>query len=251
MNKNDYMNTLKQELAGLPAEVIEDTLWSYEGKFVDAMLAGREESAYAAGLPKPHLVAAQRRAALRYQKLKTNVSPAKFAGLLVAFLGLLVFNFLMLLPAIIYSGLLFSAYIASLFMYVAGIAITAASLAGVPQIHFELSDARYFVQELADMHNKSAVKVDISAAGMIIDGLNAESDASQEVSVASQHEPRSVLHVSIGDHLNDAQLSQGLGLILASICLWMLSLCMTRYSLIGIKRYLGWNFSLLQSAGTT
>ena len=59
MNKTEYMNKLKQELNGLPAAVIEDTLWSYEAKFVDAMLAGRDEHEIAASLPPAHLVAAQ------------------------------------------------------------------------------------------------------------------------------------------------------------------------------------------------
>ena len=70
MNKTEYMNTLRQELNGLPSEVVEDTMWAYEGRFVDGMVAGRDEMEIAASLPPPRIVAAQKRASLRYQDLK-------------------------------------------------------------------------------------------------------------------------------------------------------------------------------------
>jgi uncharacterized membrane protein len=250
MNKTDYMNTLKQELTGLPPTVIEDTMWSYEGKFIDAMVAGRDENEIAASLPQPHLVAAQKRATLRYRGLKENVRPGNLAGLLVALLGVLVFNFLMLIPAIIYSGLLFSAYIGSLIMYVAGIAITAASLSGAPQINFDIATPRHHALfgELADgdTHRRSGVKVDISPAGIIVDDVNLESDSDNPAMTAIRNDDDSVLHVSVGNHFNDAQLWVGIGWLLGGISLWMLCLLMTKYSFIVFKNYLRWNISLLQ-----
>jgi uncharacterized membrane protein len=254
MNKTEYMNKLKQELNGLPAAVIEDTLWSYEAKFVDAMLAGRDEHEIAASLPPAHLVAAQKRAALRYQGLKENIRPTNLAGLLVALMGVLLFNFLMLIPAILYSVILFSAYLGAFAMYVAGIVITAASLAGTPQINFDLATPRNMTQfeDLAelDIHRRNSVKVDISSNGIIVDELNLEPDADYVTEDASKNEQEnqenSVLHVSVGNHLNQAQLLHGIGWLLAGISLCMLCLLMTRISLIGFKNYLRWNLSLLQ-----
>ncbi|MFZ6751062.1 DUF1700 domain-containing protein [Undibacterium sp. Ren11W] len=250
MNKTEYMNMLKQELSGLPSEVIEDTLWSYEAKFVDAMVAGRDENEIVASLPKPHLIAAQKRSALRYQALKENVRPSNLASLLVALLGVLVFNFLLLLPAIIYSSLLFSAYIGSLVMYVAGIAITAASLSGAPQINFDIATPRHFALsgELTegDTQHRSGVLVDISPAGIVVDDLNLETDLGKLNIAAGNRDEDSILHVGIGNHLNQAQLLPGIGWLLGGICLWMLCLLMTKYSFIGFKNYLRWNISLLQ-----
>jgi uncharacterized membrane protein len=254
MNKTEYMNTLKQELNGLPAAVIEDTLWFYEAKFVDAMLAGRDEHEIAASLPPAHLVAAQKRAALRYQGLKENIRPTNLAGLLLALMGVLLFNFMMLIPAILYSVILFSAHLSAFAMYVAGIVLTAASLAGTPQINFDLATPPNVTQfeELAelDMHRRSSVKVDISSTGIIVDELNLEPDAANVTRDASKNEDKneqdSVLHVSVGNHLDQAQLLHGIGWLLAGISLCMLCLLMTRVSLIGFKNYLRWNLSLLQ-----
>ncbi|MDO9192089.1 MAG: DUF1700 domain-containing protein, partial [Undibacterium sp.] len=138
MNKTDYMNTLRQELEGLPADVVEDTMWAYEGRFVDGLVAGRDESAIAASLPAPHIVAAQKRASLRYQDLKKNVNPTNVASLLVALLGVLVFNLFMIIPAIVYSTMLFATYLGSLAFYVVGIVMTATVLSGVPQINLSI-----------------------------------------------------------------------------------------------------------------
>ena len=127
MNKTEYMNTLRRELEGLPAELIEDTLWTYEGKFVDGMVAGQTEEEIAAKLPTPQLVAAQKRANLRLTTLKNDFSPSNLLSLLVATLGVLVFNLLMVFPAVVYTAMLFSAYATSLAFYFAGIIMTAAS----------------------------------------------------------------------------------------------------------------------------
>ena len=75
MNKTAYMNALRQALDGLPAKVIEDTMWEYERKFTDAMVAGKSEEEIAAGLPKPELLAAQKNASTRYEALKTKFQP--------------------------------------------------------------------------------------------------------------------------------------------------------------------------------
>ncbi|MDO8650757.1 MAG: hypothetical protein Q7R66_01010 [Undibacterium sp.] len=55
MNKTECINTLRQELKGWPGEVLENTMWACESKFVDGMVNGRGDLEVAASLPQPHL----------------------------------------------------------------------------------------------------------------------------------------------------------------------------------------------------
>ena len=277
MNKTEYMNTLRQVLQGLPADVIEDTTWAYEGRFVDGMSAGRDELNITAGLPAPHIVAAQKRASLRYQELKEKATPSNFAGVLVALIGVMMLNFLMIIPAIFGSILLFSTYISSMALYLVGIIITATVLAGVPEITLNIPTHHY--QHMNDdiqddiRHEFSVphrdVRVEITANGITVDDDRSDKENVQPRSITStaattplvtpntalpkQNEnktviDKSVVHVSIGHHLKTIDIFQGLTLLLSGIALFMLCLFTTKYTFVGFKKYLLWNVSLLRQS---
>ncbi|MES2073497.1 MAG: DUF1700 domain-containing protein [Pseudomonadota bacterium] len=174
MDKTEYMNALRQALEGLPAAAIEETMWTYERKFLDAMVAGRSEQEIAAGLPKPSLVAAQKKTSVRYDEVKKNFSMGNTAGLFVSLIGLLVFNLFMMIPAIMYFSLLFASYIAALALYVGGIGITAASLSGVSQFNFDVPAGQHVIVDDDDvrMHRHShrgSVRVDIGPTGIMVE----------------------------------------------------------------------------------
>ena len=266
MNKTEYMNTLRQELNGLPSEVVEDTMWAYEGRFVDGMVAGRDEMEIAASLPPPRIVAAQKRASLRYQDLKEKVTPTNFASLLVALLGVMMLNFFMIIPAIVGSMLLFSAYLSSMLFYVVGIVITATVLAGVPQINLNIPThhLQHFddsMDEELSLHHDN-VRVDITPGGITIDkdeaadlskSVKLDSSAASSVAVPTTANEKaavdkSVVHVSIGHHLKTVHIFQGLGFLLGGIALFMLCLFTTKYTFVGFKKYLLWNVSLLRQS---
>ncbi|MFZ6745715.1 DUF1700 domain-containing protein [Undibacterium sp. JH2W] len=270
MNKTAYMNALRLALEGLPAAVIEETMWAYEAKFVDAMVAGKSEEDIAASLPKPELVAAQKKTSTRYQALKSNFSLGNIAGLLVALIGLMIFNLFMLIPAIVYFSLLCSAYIFALGMYVAGIGITAASLSGVEQFSFDVPAGKHHMHSHREgkfMKNHN-VRVDVSETGILIDGekpKDAEKSASSvtapaapaaasavtpatpvtPASMQAEHHSES-LHIEVGNQFSGTKLLSGLGLLLGSIALMMLSMFLTKYTFIGFRHYLRWNLSQLQ-----
>lgn len=279
MNKTDYMNTLRQELEGLPAETVEDTMWAYEGRFVDGMAAGRDEQDIANSLPVPHLVAAQKRATLRFEELKKNTNPTHVASLLLALLGVLAVNLLMVIPAIAYSALLFASYFASLAMYVVGIVMTAIVLSGTPQINVDVPShhrvhvggvlSENFSENLSENISRSHenVRVDITPTGITVDqGENgqagsvaasmAASSASSTAASGSEKSSDKVnvddaaIHVSIGNHLTSIHLFHGLAFLLGGIALLMFSLFMTKYTFIGCKNYLRWNLSLLRPAAS-
>lgn len=288
MDKTAYMNALRLALEGLPASVIEETMWTYERKFVDALVAGQSEEEIAASLPKPELVAVQKKASSKYQALKSDFSLGNIAGLLVALMGLMIFNIFMLIPAITYFSLLCSAYILALGMYVVGIGMTAASISGVEQFSFELPASKHQVhrhEERKRMKNHN-VRVDVTETGILIDGEDIkESDetvstiaASRSVSASTATTPVSAttpvtpispatsatppsppsppamqsaehhsenLRIEVGNHFSGKKLFTGLGLLLSSIILMMLSMFITKYTFIGFKHYLRWNLSQL------
>ena len=266
MTKTEYMNTLRLELDGLPADVVEDTMWAYEGRFVDGLVAGRTESDIAGGLPAPHLVAAQKRASTRYQELKQKASPSNFASLFVALIGVAVFNPFMVIPAIFYSAVLFVSYLGSLALYGVGIAITAGALSGVPQMTFKIPTHQY--HQLDDQMDEDFsalnghVRVEISPTGINVnteDGVvipvaehkapaSAPAVASAPSSSAAKGKTeQSYFDVQISNHLTRVDVFRGLGFLLGGIALFMLCLVMTKYTFIGFRKYLRWNVSLLRS----
>ena len=260
MNKTAYMNALRLALEGLPASVIEETMWIYEGKFVDAMAAGKSEEEVAAALPKAELVAAQKKAGMRYQNLKNNFTVGNIASLLVALIGLMFFNLFMLIPAITYFCLLCSGYVLALALYVAGIGITAASLSGVEQFNFDVPagahSGRHTHHGINGKLLHQQVRVDITESGILIDGekldedakfaSNTELAAASSVAVSTTEHGSEKLHIEVGNHFSGTRLASGLGLLLGSILLMMLSMFMTKYTFIGFKHYLRWNLSQLQ-----
>lgn len=243
MNKTEYMNSLRQELEGLPAEVIEETMWTYESKFVDALLAGRSESEIAESLPQPRLLAAQKRAAMRFQNVKKNVSPSNLAHLLVALLGVLVFNLFMILPAMFYSVLLFASYLSSLAFYLVGIVMLAASLSGVQQMQIDLPVRHSsFIHEDYVQHAHGNVRVEISEQGIEVE--NEEGSVIESEQGLKQDKP--VLHINIANQMKHVDFFHGLGFLFGGIALFLLCLGMTKYTFIGFKNYLRWNLSLLR-----
>jgi uncharacterized membrane protein len=244
-NKTEYMNTLRQALQGLPAEIIEDCMWLYEAKFIDGMCAGRSEAEIAASLPSPALVAAQKRVGMRSVRIGRTAS--KVASLLPAALGVLVFNFFMLIPVIMYSAMLFAAYLSSLALYLAGILITAASLSGTAQIKLDFPLPHPPASSLASVASadtavKPDVKIAISPAGIVVDD-----DRTGTVSLHGQVNPLPLaFRVEIENHLTSENAFQGLGLLAGGIVLFMLCLSMTGYSYRGLRNYFKWNLSMLR-----
>lgn len=246
MNKTEYMNALQLALQGLPAQVIEETLWTYEGKFTEGILTGKKEQDIAAGLPLPGLVAARKKTALRFQAFKTHVSPGNLASLLVALIGLLVFNLFMVIPAIVYVSLLCASYAVALLLYVAGIGMTAASLSGVQQFSVALPAAYYHAMDgdidMDGLRSGEPLRVDISQHGILIDQDGAPAPAARDAGTSADGR----LRLEIDNHLTIGDVWQGIGILLGSILLLLFSMVLTKYSFFGLRQYLRWNLAQLK-----
>jgi len=82
MTKTDYMNALRLALQDLPGDIQEDVLWTYEGKFIDGMVANKSEQEIIAQLPAPALVASQQKAAMHFRQFKSKVSVGNLSRLI-------------------------------------------------------------------------------------------------------------------------------------------------------------------------
>jgi uncharacterized membrane protein len=253
MNKTEYMNTLKQELTGLPTEVIEETLQAYERKFAVGYEAGSTEAEVAAKLPNPRLIAAQQRANARFKHLKQNFQLGNLFGLFIAMIGLMVFNFFMIVPAILYGAFLFVTYALSLCTYGLGVGIIAASLSGTPELQFNLPGHHYRVtgHEMHYGHGRHSgnVSVDISERGITVneDGktISGSNMIAENTSFASEGKHQSTM--TIKNRMGAPHLFLGVGILFVGTCLLLLCLFMTRLSFIGFRKYLFWNLSLLRA----
>ena len=286
MSKLEYIDALKRAMTGLAPEIMAKTMAYYEQRFVDGMAAGRTEAEIATELGDPKKIAMTLRASTFLSAFEQKKNPANLIRLLVSVLGLAIFNLFMLVPAMVYSALLACMYAAALAFYVAGIAITASGLSGANELvldgplrHFAIDD------DARRGDNNTQTKVSIGENGINIFQESNDDQASvtrtektvtvrentvtgptppappaaplppaplvpssskviQEVEAVAGHG----VHIStdLDSESRTTQSFFGIGMILAGIMLFLMSLVVSKYTLIGIKRYVEMNFSLLR-----
>jgi len=274
MGKIEYLEALKRAMTGLPPQLQAKTLAFYEQRFVDGVAAGRTEADVAAEQDDPTKIAMTLRANAHLQSFEQKKNPANFLRMAVAAVGLTIFNLFMVVPAMVYAALLAALYATGLAFYLGGAVVTASGLSGANEIKFDGPFRHVFVDDIR-LRDKDELKtkVEISEQGIHIsadrDGSKDEASGSSTVTVGepAADEPqdtgdkRSVraikraesvasegIVLSSGDDETSraTQTFVGIGMILGGIILLLLSLVVTRYTFIGIKRYIEMNFSLLK-----
>src|ERR1700751_1579873 len=100
MTRFEYIDALRQAMSDLPPDVVAATVADYERRIAAASAAGRTEDEILASLDSPQKVAAECRAAKRLQTFKQDKTPANFVRMFFSFIGLMVFNLLLIVPAI-------------------------------------------------------------------------------------------------------------------------------------------------------
>lgn len=169
MGKLEYLDALRRAMTGLPSEAQAKTLAFYEQRFVDGVAAGRGEQEVAAELDDPKKIAMTLRANTHMQAFETKKNPANALRMLVAVLGLAIFNLFMLVPAMVYAALLATLYACGLAFYLAGTVITASGLSGANEIKLDGPLRNVFVHN--DRHGDNhgmQTKVNISEEGIRI-----------------------------------------------------------------------------------
>ncbi|WP_395009331.1 DUF1700 domain-containing protein [Undibacterium sp.] len=255
MNKTEYMNTLRQELQGLPTTLINDTVAYCEKQFAEGLALGKTEHEITEKLTNPRLVAAQKRASVRFQNLKNDFSVGNIFTLFIASVGVVVFNFFMLIPAFIYGAFLFVAYLSSLTIYGAGIVVFAASISGVSEMEFKLPHQhnRNHGHQVVSQHYRGGTAiVNLSEHGIVVDEVihRVGSENSHEIVKPWKFE-KHVDSINIKNKMETRHSFYGVGLLLVGTGLLLLCIWMTRLTVLGFSKYFMWNLSLLRSTFRT
>ncbi len=285
MGKLEYLDALKRAMTGLPPETQAKTLAYYEQRFVDGVVAGRTEEDVAKELDDPKKIAMTLRASTHMQAFETKKNPANFLRMSVAVVGLAIFNLFMVVPAMVYASLLAALYAVGVAFYLGGSVVTGSGLSGANEIRLDgpLRDVVIFDD---NDYGNSHTKVSIDENGIRVhseedtpkkpaaDGVEggveapviASSDGEAEVipdevpdepvedrpsvrvikkaeSVASQG---IVVSTEMDDDSRITQTLVGFCMVLGGIGILLLALVITRYTLIGLKRYIEMNVSLLK-----
>lgn len=256
MGKDDYLDALRKAMAGLPPEAAARTLAYYEQRFIDGVTVGRSEAEVAAELDDPRKIAMTLRANAHlsaFEQRKTPVGLLRMAG---SFAGLAIFNVFMVVPAAVFSALLLTIYLCSFAFYVSGIAITASGLAGANEI--VLSGPLHNLVGLADRRNdrdeRVETRISIGADGIHIDEETARDDEgtgssrSERIFDSAEAMADGSVRIAIDPEGSSrgAQTTLGMGMVLGGIALFLLSLVVTKYTAIGLRRYVHMNYSLLR-----
>jgi uncharacterized membrane protein len=98
MNKAAFLDILGDELAGLPAQDIDEILADYSAYFDEGLASGRSEEHIAAGLGDPKRLARELRAETGLRRWENHRSLRNSATALVALGGLAAVDILLLLP---------------------------------------------------------------------------------------------------------------------------------------------------------
>lgn len=261
MSKLEFIDALKRALAGLPPETVAKTLAYYEQRYIDGLAAGRSEREISDDLGEPKKIALTLRANSHLSAFELKRNPANLLRMLVSALGLGIFNLFMVVPAMVYAALLGAVYVAALTFYIGGIAITAGGLAGANELVLDGPLRHLFVNgnnggDGAPMQTRIAIGESIiqiyqePAAGNTVDQADGEAAAASTSQVIKRAEAFALggLHVST-DQDRDSRSTQtmfGMAMLLFGIALFLISLTATRYTLLGIKRYIEMNFTLLK-----
>jgi uncharacterized membrane protein len=264
MGKLEYLDALKRALTGLPPELQAKTLAYYEQRFIDGLATGRSEADISKDLDDPQKIAMTLRANSHLSAFQQKRNPYNLVRLVVSALGLAIFNLFMVVPAIVYASLLAAMYACALAFYVAGIAITASGLSGANELvldgplrHFIISDddasqsdtqtkvtiddegVRVFQEKIPDPHPAPAVADHPD-----------EADATAPVIKRAEAVAGRGIRISTGVDAGSrtTQTLFGLSMVVGAIFLFLLSLVVTKYTIVGIKRYIDMNFSLLKGS---
>ena len=262
MGKLDYLEALKRAMLGLPPELQAKTLAWYEQRFVDGMAAGRPEAEIARELDDPKKVALTLRTSTHMHAFKEQKNPANLVRLMVSVLGLLIFNLFMVIPAAVFGSLLAALYASAFAFYVSGIAITASGLAGANELVLD-GPLRHVVGGAIDERDRTRTRISIGDTGIEViqekderadAGADAGSDANASEGARAVRRAERVagsgirISTEMDEESRATQTVLGLAMVLGGIVLFLVSIVVTRYAALGVKRYLQMNMSLLRGS---
>ena len=134
MTKIEFFAAFRQACSALSAELLDGALADYERNFTDQILAGQSETAIVGRWGTPQQAALKLKLGTLGGNLKQPVSAEKVARVGINGLGLALLDFLLLGPVALGLTVLASLYLGAGLIYLSGIFVSAANLAGVDTI---------------------------------------------------------------------------------------------------------------------
>ncbi|WP_332875771.1 DUF1700 domain-containing protein [Massilia sp. S19_KUP03_FR1] len=261
MGKTDFLDALKRAMPGLPPALQARTLAYYEQRFVDGVALGLSEQDIARELDEPSRIAMTLRASAheaaiaRPAPLAPGLNrPAGVLRTLLSALGLGIFNLFMVAPAAVVGALLLCVYLGAMTLYVSGIAITASGLAGANELvlraplrAFGIDDANRTRISITETGIQVGQEKTPEVAGEV-DTPDSDPAATPRVVRGAEAVAGRGLHIStdLDESSRTTQALLGLAMVMGGIILFLLGLVATRYTLLGLQRYLQMNLSLLR-----
>lgn len=184
-------------------------------------------------------------------------------------LGLSVFNLFMVIPGLVYACLLSVVYIMAFAFYIGGVAVTASGLSGQNEV--ALQGPLHHLLDLARPGNSSGNgnssgeaqgwRITIGNASVRVEPDSATTAQNNNNSSAGSPDSRNSriwdrAEAVVGGDLRittdadgDARNTQtmfGFAMIIGGIGLCLLSVVLTRYTMVGLRRYVAMNVALLR-----
>jgi uncharacterized membrane protein len=211
------------------------------------------------------------RASTHLAAFEKTRNPVNFIRMALSVVGLAIFNLFMVVPAAVYAALLTSIYAVALALYIAGIAVTASGLAGANELVLDGPLRHVVIGDDDDAASDERTKITIDEMGVHVHQEKVPEKVEQgaaagahgdDQNVDADDEPRATAPVikraeavaGRGVHIStdlDAgsrttQTLFGLSMVVGAICLFLLCMVVTKYTVIVVKRYIEMNFSLLK-----
>jgi len=275
MNKQAYLEQLRLALQGLPPHTVAAALADYEQRFIDGLVAGRSEHEIYQELEPPRQVAKALRTAAHLDaqlyaagaasgaEAAPKKPPFHLLRTLGSLVGLMLFNLFMVIPAAVYASLLAAVYISAFAFYIGGIALVSSGLSGQNELALEgpLRHVMAYTSSHFDSDEEQQAgegwRMSIDSMGVQIhqDPASASSTSSDDNLSRGGRLLNRAEAVAAGDlHIttdfdSGARTTQsliGFGLILGGIGFCLLGVVLSRYTMIGLKRYAAANLSLLR-----
>jgi uncharacterized membrane protein len=101
MTRDVFLQTLRQGLAGLPPQEIEEIVGDYAAHFAESAAAGRSEEEVAAALGDPARTARELRADVGLRRFEAHWSLTNLVAAAMALIGLALVDIIFLLPLLL------------------------------------------------------------------------------------------------------------------------------------------------------
>lgn len=238
MNQITFINTLKQALHSLPSAKINSIADEYEFKFIQGLAAGKSEEMISKELGDPKKLANKILAQYHLSNFFATKTLANFWRVLISLIGLIIFNFFMAIPAIVFMSLLMSSFAVAVAIFIAGSALTATGLSGSTAFNIGDFDHKPAHHRHYDI-NKSATSADTTMTKV-----------DEDVYIMGKDVPLGnddLVNLDVlQNSSNTERVWAGIALSIGGVLLFLLNLLIAKYTLLGLKHYARLNWQVLR-----